>query len=461
MTHHQTLTPLFVAIIAGIGMFLSTLDAGIINVAIPSLIQVFNSNLDVVIWTVTLYALIVSATILFFGQLADRIGRLKIYKMGLTMFAIISLFCGLSSNIHTLIIFRALQGLSAAMLQASSIAVITTRLKSADLAKALGILGMIMGLGPMMGPVLGGILLNSIGWQWMFWINIPICLYGIYGCHRLPTTNEELHPHPLNFLNLILFGASLFMLLLGINYLIKNIIVANLLFMGMLILFLIHVYIEKKSPHPTIHYALFKKCTFAAPIIGIIAMGGATAIVLILPPLFFENLKNYQAWQVGFISLSAPLGIVVAARIAAHLTRTFDCKMLMLCGMTLMSIMLLVLTNIKVDWATPCIFLLLFVYGFGTGFFHISTLIYLTSQFPMHKQAFISSLLRMFQNASIALTAAASAMLISMKFHMTQEALLLGIQQSWCLAATMTVLALLALLYMIIRTTRLKFWSSQ
>lgn len=447
MRHRNTLNPSFIAIIASIGMFLSTLDSGIINIAIPTLVEVFQTRLDIVIWTVTLYTLVLSATIMLFGQLADRFGRLKIYQSGLMLFAASSLLCGLSPNIEFLIVARALQGLSAAMLQATAIAIITTRLEKTVLTKALGLLGMLMGLGPTMGPVLGGFLLSSIGWRWIFWINIPICLYGLYGCRKLAHENEVLHTQALNYINLALFGTAMLLLLLSMNYVAKNLVIAGILLAGMLIIFSLHIYAEINSKNPTIHYSLFKKITFTAPMLGIIAFGGATAIAFILPPLFFENLKNYTPWQVGLISLSAPLGIVIAARISARLTNFCGTYIPMIAGMMTMTIVLFTLTQITIYWTANVIFCLLLIYGLGGGCFQIPSIMHLTKQFPIEKQAFISSLIRMLQNTSIALCAAGSAMLINSNASIAKNHLLEGIQHSWTLAAILTLFALIALLF--------------
>ncbi len=155
-------SPLILALVAGVGMFLSTLDSGIINIALPSLMEAFQSNLSTIIWTVTLYTLILSASILLFGHLADRLGRMRIYVIGLILFAISSLMCGASTSVAMLIGMRGLQGLSAAMLQATAIAMVTTRLKDHSTIKAMGVMGTIISLGPLLGPPVGGFILSLL-----------------------------------------------------------------------------------------------------------------------------------------------------------------------------------------------------------------------------------------------------------------------------------------------------------
>ncbi|HVE43918.1 MAG TPA: MFS transporter [Gammaproteobacteria bacterium] len=448
MASDYRVTPLFITLIASIGMFLSTLGAGIANIAIPSFIQIFHAKLDVVIWTITLYTLTLSATIMFFGQLADRYGRVKVYRAGLLCFAMTSFLCGLSSDIYFLIVFRALQGCSAAIMQATAIAVITTRLEKEEIPKAVSTLGMLMGLGPMLGPVLGGFILSSIGWRWIFWLNIPICLYGLYGCQRLKSTDEILHSHRLNYLNLVLFGIAMLLLLLSMNYVVINGTVAASLFVATVIVFALHLYIELNAERPIINYHLFRKITFCAPILGVMAMGTATAVAFIVPPLFFEKIRLFASWQVGFISLSAPLGIVVASKISAKLSKIHSTDFSMLLGSVVMSVPLLVLTQMQISWLTISIFSLLFIYGLGAGFFMTSSLIHLTSQFPQQEQAFVASLIRMLQSAAVTIGAAGSAMFIGMRTEMLSVNFMSGIHHAWWLAAIATMSALVAMSYL-------------
>lgn len=379
---------------------------------------------------------------------------MKIYKYGIALFAISSFLCGISPNIHSLIAFRALQGLGAAMMQATSIAVITATLEKEEIAKAIGILGMLMGLGPTLGPVLGGFILSGIGWQWIFWLNIPICLYAWYGCLRLQTHNEILHKTSLDYYNLTLFGISILLLLLGMSYVEKNAELALLLFITMIISFGIHLLIELRSSHPVIKYELFSQINFSAPIIGVIAMGGATAIVFILPPLFFEKLRHFTTWQVGLVSFSSPLGIVIISRIYGKFKNIFGTELPLIIGIFLMTIPLFILTKIDINWSAYFIFILLIIYGLGAGLFMTSNIAYLTSQFPVQKQAFVSSLIRMVQNAAIALGAAGSALLVSIKSQANNLNILLGIRHAWQLAAIMTFIALIALINMHIKAKK-------
>ena len=447
MAHTQE-PPLKLALIAGVGMFLSTLDSGIINVAIPGLIKAFSTDISTVIWTVTLYTLILSSTIIFWGHLADKKGRLKIYTIGLILFAISSLLCGASLNIEQLIIFRGLQGLSAAMMQATAIAMITTRLQGNDAAKAMGIMGMLLGLGPTLGPVVGGLILSSIGWRWIFWINIPICLIGLYGCKQLTKTGEVLHSSRINYVNLILLSVSLFSILILLNKMSNNLNYQWILIITAILL-LIYFITEYRSKNRLIPLSYFKQLKFAAPILGIFAFGGASSVAFILPPLYFEKIKLFSAWQVGLLCLAAPVGLVISARVVAKFVHQIGTLKLMMIGISIMSLALLMLTQMNASWPNYIILALLLCYGLGGGMFQTPCYINITSQFSRERQAFITALTRMLQNLSVALESAGVALLISLQTFTqnTSKNLLVGIQHGWWLAGLISLTAAAVLFF--------------
>ena len=160
-----------IILIAGMGMLLSTLDTGIINVALPFLQHQFHSTTSIAALSVVGYTTSLAVLILPFGYLSDQIGKLK-----LIIFGFGSILCGLATNISGLIIFRIIQGIGAAALQATSAALITTLMDHDRVSKALGILGIMIGLGPILGPSIGGFFLALNVWRFIFWINVPFAI---------------------------------------------------------------------------------------------------------------------------------------------------------------------------------------------------------------------------------------------------------------------------------------------
>ena len=182
---------LYIILISGMGMLLSTLDTGIINVALPFLQRQFNASTSVTALSVVGYTLSLAICILPFGYLGDRIGKLKISLTGLIVFGIGSALCGLAGSIMTLILFRIIQGVGAAALQSTSAALVTTFIDKRQVPKALGILGIMIGLGPVLGPSIGGFLLALNAWRFIFWLNIPFALLGILCNYHLLVHIDE------------------------------------------------------------------------------------------------------------------------------------------------------------------------------------------------------------------------------------------------------------------------------
>jgi MFS family permease len=127
----------------------------------------------------------IGSTIVLFGRLADRLGQVVLLGAGFFLFGVASTGCALSTALISLVAWRALQGIGAAMMQASAAAAITTIVRGMPIPIALGIFGTFLGLGPVLGPTVGGVLLSTVGWPWIFWINLPICAAGAYCTFRL------------------------------------------------------------------------------------------------------------------------------------------------------------------------------------------------------------------------------------------------------------------------------------
>lgn len=159
-----------VVIVAAIGMFLSTLDTGIINVALPFFRSYFHTSPNTVALTVIGYTTSLAIFIMLFGILSDQKGKLKIAFWGMIIFMGASLLCGVSTQISEIIVFRIVQGIGAAALQATSASLITTLIRPQNQNKAIGTIGIMIGLGPVLGPSLGGLLLSLGSWRLIFFV---------------------------------------------------------------------------------------------------------------------------------------------------------------------------------------------------------------------------------------------------------------------------------------------------
>lgn len=434
-----------VVLTAGLGMFLSTLDTGIINVALPSLGGVFHAAVSTMAWTVTLYLAALSATIVLFGRLGDRYGRVPLFARGLVVFGGASVACGAAWSAETLVLFRALQGLGAAMMQATAAALITTRVAPERRGAALGTLGVMIGLGPVLGPAAGGLLLSTAGWRWIFWINIPICLAGLWGCRRLAGHDERGRALPLDGPGNLLFAGAMLFLLQGLAMWPAGprhpATIVPLLLCGVCIALLLLW--ERRVAHPVIDLRLWRTVSFTVPVLAAGGLGAATAVAFIVPPYFLERIAHLAPWRVGFVSLAAPLGLALLAQVSGRAMRRRGARALMVTGLATMLAPLVVLAALQESWPPAPIALLLFVYGVGAGLFVPPNIAAVMGTVPRDRQGTIGAVQRMVQNVGIAVGTAIAAVFIQTHAIGRQD-LIAGFRAAWIFAAALILLNLLS-----------------
>src|SRR4051812_5479054 len=157
-----------------IGFFMILIDTTIVSVANPAILEGLNTDIDSVIWVTSAYLLAFAVPLLITGRLGDRFGPKNLYLIGLVVFTLASLWCGLSGDVGMLIAARAVQGLGAAMMTPQTMAVITRIFPPDRRGAAMGLWGATAGMAVLVGPILGGVLVDSLGWEWIFFVNVPI-----------------------------------------------------------------------------------------------------------------------------------------------------------------------------------------------------------------------------------------------------------------------------------------------
>lgn len=422
----------FVVIVAGIGLLLSTLDTGIINIAIPTLIHVFHSTLTGISWTITLYTLALTGTIVLFGRLSDRFGHLPVYVLGLLVFALSSMLCGLSQSVAELIAFRVWQGVGAAMLQATSAALITTIIPESRRGPALGTLGILLGLGPVLGPTVGGAVISLVSWRWIFFINVPIVAIALLGCSRLrKIVHEHRHPIHLNITGNVLLSLSVLFLLLSMSAVgesVSDVVGLFLLFALFITAFIAR---ELKIKTPIVHLRLFTNSTFARSMVAVFFFGGATSIGFIVPPYFLETVRHFGAWQAGLVNVSAPVGLMLLSNWSGRWIHNFRENRLMVIGLSLMLVAYGVLTQMQADWSALRMAFPLFLYGVGAGIFVPANLSAIMGAVGRDQQGTIGAVQRMVQNLGIAMDTSIVAVMLRLHAGSGVGGLMVGFRLAW------------------------------
>lgn len=200
------------------GAFMGQLDASIVTLTFPAMQQQFVAPLAAVQWVSLAYLLTVVGLVVAVGRIADAAGRKLIYLYGFAVFTAASAACALAPGLGWLIAFRVIQAAGAAMLQANSVALVVTSVPATALRVALGVQAAAQGLGLALGPALGGILVASVGWQWVFWVNVPVGVAALVaGRFLLPRTRHRTEIGGFDWLGLAILGATTTALLLGVS----------------------------------------------------------------------------------------------------------------------------------------------------------------------------------------------------------------------------------------------------
>ncbi|MDN5854561.1 MAG: DHA2 family efflux MFS transporter permease subunit, partial [Actinomycetia bacterium] len=199
-----------------LGFFMILVDQTIVSVATPAIMDGLGADVNEVVWVTSAYLLAFAVPVLITGRLGDRIGPKKVYLTGLTVFTLASLWCGLTSTIDQLILARVVQGLGASMMTPQTMAVITRLFPANKRGQALSLWGATAGVATLVGPILGGVLVDGLGWEWIFLINVPVGVVAFVLAMRL-VPRLETHVHRFDVLGVVLSAIGMFLLVFGIQ----------------------------------------------------------------------------------------------------------------------------------------------------------------------------------------------------------------------------------------------------
>ena len=307
-----------VLFIVSIGIFISTLDGSILNIANPSIAKDLNVNIEQVQWGVTAYLLVITSSLIFFGRLGDKVGSNKIYTYGFLLFSLGSLGCSLSRSLMVLIAARMFQGFGASMMMATGIGIVANTFPSGERGKALGLTGTVVAIGNMVGPGMGGLLLANFQWPLIFLINIPIGLMGFYlGYRYLPSQdlNDEIRSYDIRGTALLALAVTTLIISLsggkGINLI--------LLLAAVVVLALFCLW-EKKALNPLLDFELFKIKTFVhGNLMAVVVYCSQTSVFFLLP-FYMENLLKFSPARAGLLMTITPVTMAVIAPLAGYLS---------------------------------------------------------------------------------------------------------------------------------------------
>ena len=305
-----------------LGFFMILVDTTIVTVATPAIISDLHADVNSVVWVTSAYLLAYAVPLLITGRLGDRYGPKNIYLIGLTVFTLASLWCGLTSSIEMLIAARVFQGLGAALLTPQTMAVITRIFPAEKRGQAMALWGATAGVATLVGPILGGILVDAFGWEWIFFINIPVGIVGFVLAVRL-VPKLETHTHQFDWLGVALSGIGMFLLVFGIQqghkYHWNAWVMTSII--GGLAIFAIFIWWQRVNRNePLVPLSLFHDRNFSISNFAISTMS-FTATAMGFPIMLYAQLvRGYSPLQSALLFAPMAVMTIILAPIVGRFT---------------------------------------------------------------------------------------------------------------------------------------------
>src|SRR3954470_7958302 len=314
------------------------LDITVVHVALPDIQRELHASLSSLQWVVDAYALTLAAFLLTAGSLGDRLGRGGGFTIGLGVFTFASFLCGIAGDPTLLNLARGLQGIGAAGMFATSLALIGQEFHGRDRATAFGVWGAVVGGAVAVGPLVGGVITEHLGWEWIFFVNVPIGIAAMVLTEQRIVNVVAERPEPIDFPGLLTFSGGLFLLVFGLirgNPEGWDSTLILICLIGAAALMLAFLAIELRSRHPMLDLSLFRKQAFnGVSAVAFCLSAGMFASFLYLT-IYLQGVLDFSPLEAGlrFLPLTV-LGFVVAP-ISGSLSNRVPIRILLGCGLTL------------------------------------------------------------------------------------------------------------------------------
>ena len=330
-----------------LGFFMILVDTTIVSVATPAIIEDLDAGVNDVVWVTSAYLLAYAVPVLITGRLGDRYGPKNLYMTGLVVFTLASLWCGLTGSIEWLIIARVVQGLGASMMTPQTMAIITRIFPAARRGLAMALWGATAGVASLVGPIVGGLLVDGAGWEWIFFVNVPVGAVGLVLAYRL-VPRLETRSHRFDWLGVALSGVGMFLLVFGIqeghqeswSTSIWAMIAAGL------VVFVIFVYWQSRNPaEPLVPLRVFRDRNFSLANVTISVMGFMVTALLIPYMLYAQLVRGLSPTRAALTLVPMAVMSILLARPVGLLTDRVHPRLILGFGFSALSVSMLWLSH--------------------------------------------------------------------------------------------------------------------
>ncbi|MFF4796986.1 MFS transporter [Streptomyces sp. NPDC001351] len=351
-------------------LLIVSLDVTALNVALPSMQRELHASTAGLQWTIDAYTLVLASLLMLSGSTADRVGRKRVFMAGLIIFTTGSLLCSLAPNLDSLIAFRMIQAVGGSMLNPVAMSIITnTFTDPAERARAIGVWGGVVGISMAAGPLAGGLLVESVGWRSIFWVNLPVGLAALLLTLRyVPESRapKARRPDPVGQLLVIaLFGSLTYAIIeapnSGAAYVLPFVAVALAALAGLL-------WYEPRRDEPLIDLRFFRSVPFSGATVIAISAFAALGGFLFLSTLYLQNVRGYDALHAGLWMLPMAVPTFLCAPLSGRLVGSRGPRLSLLVAGTAITASAVLFAGFEAETSNGTLFVAYLLFGIGFGF---------------------------------------------------------------------------------------------
>ena len=398
------------------GTFMSTLSAGIVNIALPTMSGEFGVSLESIQLVVSMYLLVLTCLLPVFGKLSDIYSRKWMYLSGFATFGIGALMGALSNTLGMMLLARAVQGIGSSAMMATSQALIAQVFHGSSRGKAFGAIGAVVACGSLAGPAVGGVLIQAWGWKSIFWLSIPIAVIGVWrGIFLIPRFKHPKCP-PLDYFGAGCYTLTSFLFLYALNTAAEKgwsspVILGSFVFS--LIFFLLFIRRENTAKNPFMGLSIFK-----IPAISfgcIIAVLGFASVFTnsVLLPFYLTDIMEMDPIKIGMLILPFPITLAISSAISGALCSKWPARLIVTFGFLLLFISYLMFACIGTQPSISYIVLAQLIMGAGSGTFQVPNNNTVISAAPKGKLGVVASVNALSRNVGMILGIALSVLVFT------------------------------------------------
>lgn len=392
------------------------LDIAVVNTALPHIADDLHAGLGGLQWVVDAYTLALASVVLTAGSVADRIGRKRVFSVGLVLFTVSSIACAMAGSIEVLDVSRGIQGIGGALLFATSLSLLAQAFPvPEERVKALAAYGASIGAAFAFGPLVGGALTSAFGWQAVFFVNVPLGIAGMVGTARWVRESRDAGARGLDWWGQMTLSAALFLLVLALlrgneDGWSSTPIVTELA--AAAVLFAAFIAVQRRVKFPMLPLGLFKLPAFSGAQVAAFSISGSFFALFLYTTLYLQNILGLSAIEAGLVYMPGTLVMFVVSGLSAQVANRVAPGAMIAGGLALVAIGLAMFLNVQVDSSWTALLPGFLVASVGTGIFNPAVSAVALGSAPQHMSGLAAGVNDTFRQAGIAVGVAAFGAMI-------------------------------------------------